>query len=97
MNDDGAIELESKAIMDTCWVRKGASFIEQSLVKWKRLPREDATWEDTELLKLNFPDVDLEDKGPLQGGALISFIILAELLGEILNMWVSCGCELYEY
>ena len=70
MNDYGAIELELEAIMDTRWVKKGVSFIKESLIKWKRLPREDATWEDTELLKLNFPDVDLEVNGPLQGGGI---------------------------
>jgi hypothetical protein len=32
--------------MDTCWIKKGSRFVEESLVKWKQLPDDDATWKN---------------------------------------------------
>ena len=66
-NEDGAVDLEPDAIVDTRWVKKGPRFVEESLVTWKQLPKEDATWEDTTLLKELFPGKDLEDKVHFQG------------------------------
>ncbi|KAL5779345.1 hypothetical protein ACOSQ2_010082 [Xanthoceras sorbifolium] len=48
--DDGEIIVELKAILDTRWVKKGKNIIEESLVQWKKLPIEDATWENIQEL-----------------------------------------------
>ncbi|CAL1410940.1 unnamed protein product [Linum trigynum] len=41
--DDGALEILSETILDTRWVRQGNRVIEESLVKCRALPSEDAT------------------------------------------------------
>ncbi|CAL1395604.1 unnamed protein product [Linum trigynum] len=66
--DDGALELIPETILDTRWVRRGNKFIEESLVKWHSLPREDSTWEHTAALFDHFDDHSLEDKAILPGG-----------------------------
>lgn len=38
INDDGGLIRKLEAILDTRWVKKGAWFVEERLVKWKRLP-----------------------------------------------------------
>ncbi|KAA8546800.1 hypothetical protein F0562_003229 [Nyssa sinensis] len=64
--DDGDIIMDPKAILDTRWVRKGSSFIEESLVQWERLSKEDATWENAEELRNRFINLNLKDKVPLK-------------------------------
>ncbi|KAA8546385.1 hypothetical protein F0562_002876 [Nyssa sinensis] len=53
-----------------CQGRKGSSFIEKSLVQRKRLPKEHATWENTQELRNRFINLNLEDKVPLKEGQL---------------------------
>ncbi|KAL3597323.1 hypothetical protein D5086_008960 [Populus alba] len=48
-------------------LQQGGKFITESLVQWKHLPPEDATWELTEFLCQQFPNLNLEDKVPLSG------------------------------
>jgi len=67
IDDEGLIVMEPLAILDTRWLRRGGKVVEQQLVQWKRLPVEDATWEDTELLQRQFPHMTLEDKGTFRG------------------------------
>ena len=67
ITDEGVVSVEPEKILDTRWIKQGEKFIEESLVKWKRLPTEDATWEATALLHNQFPSLDLEDKYPLGG------------------------------
>lgn len=43
IDDDGVIILEPDSIVDTQWLKRGGKFIEQSLVRWKRLPYKEAT------------------------------------------------------
>ncbi|KAH7575759.1 hypothetical protein JRO89_XS02G0210500 [Xanthoceras sorbifolium] len=62
--DDGEIIVEPEAILDTRWVKKGKNIIEESLVQWKKLPIEDATWENTQELWDRFSNLNLEDKVP---------------------------------
>ena len=69
--------------MDIRWFKLGDKFVEESLVKWKQLPTEDATWEDTTLLHNQFPYLDLEDKDPIGGGVLIGQEDLTEPLRRI--------------
>ena len=70
LSDKGQIQVVPEKVIDTRWVRHGTKFIEESLVKWKTLPAEDATWEETQMLKHQFPTVNLEDKVPLVGGSI---------------------------
>ncbi|KAH7567945.1 hypothetical protein JRO89_XS07G0195100 [Xanthoceras sorbifolium] len=67
--DDGEIIVELKAILDTRWVKKGKNIIEESLVKWKKLPIEDATWETIQELWDRFHNLNLDDKVPLLEGS----------------------------
>jgi hypothetical protein len=50
----------------TRWVTKGSRFVEESLVKCKQLPVDDATWENTQDLHDKFINMDLEDKVPVK-------------------------------
>ncbi|KAL6334625.1 hypothetical protein AAG906_019480 [Vitis piasezkii] len=62
LTNDGEIIMEPEAILDTRWVKKGSSFVEESLVQWKKLPKEDATWENTQELRNKYINFNLEDK-----------------------------------
>ena len=68
VSDEGEIILEPEAILDHRWVKQGGKFLAKSLVKWKHLPSEEATWEVTETLCHQFPYLNLEHKVPLSGG-----------------------------
>ena len=68
VDDDGLIILEPAEIIDVRWIKRGGKFVEQCLVQWKRLPKEEATWEDAVELTQKFPHLSLVDKGPLPGG-----------------------------
>ncbi|KAL4379488.1 hypothetical protein GQ457_02G040490 [Hibiscus cannabinus] len=76
ITDDGQLVLEPEAILDTRWIHKGSKFVEESLIKWKRLPVEDATWENTKDLKDKFLNLHLEDKVSVQGVAFQELEIL---------------------
>jgi hypothetical protein len=60
--------LEPMAIQDYRWVKHGHKYITEALVQWKTLPLEDATWEEVNCLRQQFPNIDLEDKVRIQGG-----------------------------
>ncbi|KAA8542122.1 hypothetical protein F0562_023274 [Nyssa sinensis] len=68
--DDGVAILAPHAILDTRWLKQGNHLVEESLVQWKHLPAEDATWEPTQKLLALYPHMDLEDKDPLDGGGI---------------------------
>ncbi|RVW17875.1 Transposon Ty3-I Gag-Pol polyprotein [Vitis vinifera] len=68
LTNDGEIIMEPEAILDTRWVKKGSSFVEESLVQWKKLPKEDATWENTQELRNKYINLNLEDKVQLKEG-----------------------------
>ncbi|KAL9462725.1 hypothetical protein AB3S75_000683 [Citrus x aurantiifolia] len=70
VDDGGVLVLEPDRIIDVRWLKRGGKLVEQNLVRWKRLPHEDATWEDSEFLAKQFPNLTLEDKGPLRGGGI---------------------------
>jgi len=69
INDDGEIVMEREAILDTRWVRKGSSFVEESLLQWKKLPKEDATWESTQERRDKYINLNIEDKVLLKDGS----------------------------
>lgn len=66
LNDDGAIIIEPKAIIDTLWIKTGRKCFAESLVKWKHLPNEEATWENAAELQEKFLELNLKDKVPVQ-------------------------------
>ncbi|KAH9648537.1 hypothetical protein KPL70_025625 [Citrus sinensis] len=70
VDDDGVLIFEPDRIIDVRWLKRGDKLVEQSFVRWKRRPHEDATWEDLEFLVKQFPHLTLEDKGPLRGGGI---------------------------
>jgi len=43
MADDDDLFMEHEVLLYTRWVKRGSKFIEESLVKWKRLPVDDGT------------------------------------------------------
>ena len=67
VTEEGAVVLEPERIINTRWVKQSGKFIEESLLQWRRLPLEEATWEKTEALREHFSNVDLANKGPLDG------------------------------
>ncbi|KAL4318769.1 hypothetical protein GQ457_18G015560 [Hibiscus cannabinus] len=67
---DGEIIMEPECILDSRWIKQGSRFVEESLVQWKHLSSEDATWENTHQLRDKFPSLNLEDKVPLAGGSI---------------------------
>lgn len=69
--DEGAVLLEPQTILDYRWVKQGPQLIEESLVQWKHLPAKEATWEPRKQLREMFPNLDLEDKDPLDGGGIV--------------------------
>ncbi|KAL8103411.1 hypothetical protein AgCh_027834 [Apium graveolens] len=88
ITDDGEIVMEPEAILDTRWFKKGSSFEEEQLVKWKKLPVENATWENAKELKDKFLTLNLADKIPLKGGDVdkgvkIAVVSLVEKWGSI--------------
>ena len=47
---DEEIIIEPEAILDTRSMKKGSYFVKESLVKWKHLPKNDATWDNVQEL-----------------------------------------------
>ena len=68
--DDGELLMEPESILDTRWVKQGSKFIEESLVQWKRLPLDDATWENSQDLWDRFINLNLEDKVCVTEGSI---------------------------
>lgn len=62
VSSEGTLVLEPRCIIESRGIKVGNKFVEESLVHWKCLPTEEATWERMELLNEQFPTVDLGDK-----------------------------------
>ncbi|KAL8115463.1 hypothetical protein AgCh_022090 [Apium graveolens] len=60
LDEDGLIVTEPESILNTRQVCKGGHNLHESLVKWKGLSSDDATWEDTAFLHKKI--LNLEDK-----------------------------------
>jgi len=69
-NEDVEVILTPQAIIDHRWIKQGARIVEESLVHWKYLPVEEATWVSTKQLLELFLDVDLGDKVPHNRGGI---------------------------
>lgn len=61
--------METGKILDTRWVNKNSNFVEENMIKWKRLLVKDSTWENAQELRGKFINVNLEDKVPINKGA----------------------------
>ncbi|XP_076932542.1 uncharacterized protein LOC143598130 [Bidens hawaiensis] len=48
-------------------IREGSDSLEQWLVHWKGQPVDEASWEDADWIKLQYPEFNLEDKTVLEG------------------------------
>jgi len=62
--------LQPRLVKDYRWVKQGDKYVTEALVQWSSLPPEDATWEEVDVLRQQFPNLDLEDKDRVQGGAI---------------------------
>ncbi|GMY12671.1 Retrovirus-related Pol polyprotein from transposon 17.6 [Fagus crenata] len=67
ITEDGAMVVEPKWILEVRWTRVGRKTVQEVLVHWTGLRREDATWERLSDLEMQFPHLNLEDKIRLQG------------------------------
>ncbi|KAK1435415.1 hypothetical protein QVD17_01178 [Tagetes erecta] len=63
------VPLVPLAILATRMFREGSESVEQWLVQWQNQSPDDATWEDTEWLNAQFPNLSLEDKTVVKGGS----------------------------
>lgn len=45
--------------------------MEQVLIKWHKIPLEEATWEDTQDIAEAYPNLNLEDKIALEGEGIV--------------------------
>uniref|UniRef100_A0A2N9FZS8 Reverse transcriptase n=1 Tax=Fagus sylvatica TaxID=28930 RepID=A0A2N9FZS8_FAGSY len=67
ITEDGAMVVEPKWILEVRWTRVGRKTVQEVLVHWTGLRRENATWERLSDLEMQFPHLNLEDKIRLQG------------------------------
>ncbi|KAL6330786.1 hypothetical protein AAG906_009214 [Vitis piasezkii] len=61
LTDDGEIIMEPEAILNTRWVKKGSSFVEESLVRWKNFQKKMLRGKIPELHN-KYINLNLEDK-----------------------------------
>ncbi|KAK6911287.1 hypothetical protein RJ641_023380 [Dillenia turbinata] len=61
---DGDIVVEPEAILDARWIKRGTRLVQESLINWKRLPIEDATWDLSQEVQDRF--MNLKDKVSVQ-------------------------------
>lgn len=67
MAEDGDLIMEAEANIGHPLDKKGSKFVEESLIKWKRLPLDDATWENTQEVNDKFLDMKVEEFRPKEG------------------------------
>ena len=65
-------DLIPQAILERRLVKKGNAAIPQVLVHWRTLSPASATWENYNVLKPLFPEVDLAEGDPSQEGANVT-------------------------
>lgn len=67
MAEDSDLIMEAEANIGHPLDKKGSKFVEESLIKWKRLPLDDATWENTQEVNDKFLDMKVEEFRPKEG------------------------------
>ncbi|KAH0725224.1 hypothetical protein KY284_001089 [Solanum tuberosum] len=60
--------VEPKKILSHRWVKESGVPTLELLIQWRRCPVEEASWEDYDLLAVQFPLFFLEDNASFQGG-----------------------------
>ena len=70
LTEEGVIRLQPRKVLSTRWVNKGSTSASESLVLWEGLPKEEATWEDSQQLLRSFPNLNLEDKVLIERGSI---------------------------
>ncbi|XP_026458843.1 uncharacterized protein LOC113359420 [Papaver somniferum] len=61
-DSNGQLQMTPDSVLATRSIQKNQQAISQVLVKWKGLTDFEATWEDSQLMKTQFPKFILEDK-----------------------------------
>ncbi|KAH0781471.1 hypothetical protein KY290_001069 [Solanum tuberosum] len=74
--------VEPKKVLSHRWVKESGVPTLELLIQWHRRPVEEASWEDYDLLAVQFPLFCLEDKASFQGDALIPTHISRRTLEE---------------
>ncbi|PNX94272.1 retrotransposon-related protein [Trifolium pratense] len=77
LEGDNGILVEPEAVLARRMVQVQGEKINQVLIHWKGQSADEATWEDTIMMKSQFPNFDLEDK------AALSWPIGAELWADL--------------
>jgi hypothetical protein len=70
MTEQGPVVLPSK-VLDVRIIQQGQAKIPQVLIQWTNIPAQDATWENVQDIKVNFPKFNLEDKVLLKGDGIV--------------------------
>ena len=60
-SEEGSFAIIPSSILDRRWTDRGGHKVEQILVQWKDLQKEDATWEDLSVIRSQFPDFNPRD------------------------------------
>ncbi|CAJ2648236.1 unnamed protein product [Trifolium pratense] len=63
--------IEPEDILARRSVQVQNEWVDQVLIHWKGQKLEEATWEDTVMLRSQFPQFCLEDKGVISGGSIV--------------------------
>ena len=74
--DEGVFILELQTVLDYHWAKQGTYLVEESLMQWKHLPIEEATWEPTQKLREIFSNMDLVDKDAFGEEVLLGHDVL---------------------
>ncbi|KAK2417448.1 hypothetical protein QL285_039746 [Trifolium repens] len=71
LEGESGVLIEPEAILARRTVTVHNEVIEQVLVQWKGQVVDEATWEDTMVIKSQFPNFCLEDKAIFSGGSIV--------------------------
>ncbi|MCI52561.1 RNA-directed DNA polymerase (Reverse transcriptase), partial [Trifolium medium] len=62
--------IEPESVLAKRSVQLNGEQVNQVLIQWKGLNAEEATWEDSLVMKSQFPNFCLEDKARVNGGSI---------------------------
>jgi Chromo (CHRromatin Organisation MOdifier) domain len=66
----GKLRIEPLAVLDRRITKRNSAAQAEILIKWSNLENDEATWEDYENIRDQFPEFKLEDKLRLMDGVL---------------------------
>ncbi|GAU46429.1 hypothetical protein TSUD_402070 [Trifolium subterraneum] len=70
LSDDSGELVDPESILADRYIQVNGEQVHQVLIQWKGQSADEATWEDSLLIKGQFPDVCFEDKASLNGGSI---------------------------